>query len=156
MLSWLESTPYAEWIQISLYGWAINLTFHALGTATVIGIIIVTGLRLLGLFQPLPYTLLYKLLGLAWFGVAVNVFTGFSLFMSNATHYVFDDITFIIKMTFVFSGIATIWYTQKVIKRDAATWEATGTVSSLGVKLAIGSFVIWTCAMIAGRLVAYL
>lgn len=152
----MESTWYAEWIQISLYGWAINLTFHALGTATVIGIIIVVGLRLLGLFRPIPYTLLYNLLGLAWIGVAVNVFTGFSLFMSNATHYVFDDITFIIKMVFVISGITTIWYTQKVIKRDAAAWEATGTVSSLGVKLTIGSFVIWTVAMIAGRLTAYL
>ena len=155
MLSWLESTPYAEWIQISLYGWAINLTFHALGTATVIGIIIVVGLRLLGLFQPIPYALLYKLLGLAWIGVAVNVFTGFSLFMSNATNYIVD-ITFGIKMIFVVSGIATIWYTQKVIKRDAAAWEATGTVSSIGVKLTIGSFVVWTCAMIAGRLTAYL
>ncbi len=155
MLSWLESTWYAEWIQISLYGWAINLTFHALGTATVIGIIIVVGLRLLGLFQPIPYTLLYKLLGLAWIGVAINVFTGFSLFMSNATNYVVD-VTFVIKMIFVVFGIVTIWYTQKVIKRDAAAWEAGARVSSLGVKLAIGSFVVWTVAMIAGRLTAYL
>jgi len=155
VLSWLESTWYAEWIQISLYGWAINLTFHALGTATVIGIIIVVGLRLLGLFQPIPYTLLYKLLGLAWIGVAINVFTGFSLFMSNATNYVVD-VTFVIKMIFVVFGIVTIWYTQKVIKRDAAAWEAGARVSSLGVKLAIGSFVVWTVAMIAGRLTAYL
>ena len=155
MLSWLESTWYAEWIQISLYGWAINLTFHALGTATVVGLIIVTGLRLLGLFQPIPYALLYKLLGLAWIGVVINIISGFSLFMSQATSYVVD-ITFVIKMIFVVFGMVTIWYTQKVIKRDAAAWEAAGTVSSLGVKLATGSFAIWTCAVIAGRLIAYL
>lgn len=155
MLSWLETTSLALWVRESLWGWPITLTAHAVGTAMVVGIIFVTSLRLFGFFQPIPYGIVNRLLALAWIGIAINVISGFSLFTSNATNYAVAG-SFIVKMAFVISGIVVTWYMQKIARRDAMAWQAAGAVSPLGLKLAIGSFAIWTCVLVTGRLMAYL
>src|SRR5215467_6968414 len=54
VLNWLERTPYAEWVNES-WGWPLALTIHAFGTATVVGLIFIIGLRLAGLFSTIPY-----------------------------------------------------------------------------------------------------
>ena len=55
MLEWLAHTPYAEWVNQS-WGWAFALTIHAFGTATVVGLMFIIGLRLFGLFPTIPYS----------------------------------------------------------------------------------------------------
>ena len=78
MLEWLAHTPYAEWVNVS-WGWALALTIHAFGTATVIGLMFIIGLRLLGLFRTIPYTSLNKLLPLVWIAIACQIVSGFTL-----------------------------------------------------------------------------
>ena len=153
-LSWLESTAYAEWILFGT-GWQIMLTLHALGLATVVGTALLIDLRILGWYKPIPYTALGELLGLAWIGIAVNIASGLSLFTSQATMYV-TNVPFLIKISLVILGIINVVYMRKALKQEAATWEATRVVSSRGRILAITSLVIWTGAVVTGRLIAYL
>ena len=42
------------------------------------------------------------------------------------------------------------------MKREAAGWEAAGTVSSRGVKFVAASCLLWAAVTIGGRLTAYL
>ena len=131
------------------------LTLHALGLATIIGIIFSLDLRMLGMFDTIPYTSLHKLLSIAWFGIALNTFTGLSIFMTQASTYVTSP-PFLIKITFIILGCVNLWYMQKVLKQEAVNWDTAGTVTSVGQGLAASSLFFWIVAVVTGRLIAYL
>ena len=154
-LSWLEASSYANWIAGSAYGWVIMLSLHAIGIATIVGIMFVINLRLLGLYKTIPCASLGKYLEIVWYGIGLNLFTGLSIFTSQATFYI-TSIPFLLKITFIVVGSVNLYYTQKILKSDAANWDATGTVPTLVLVLAASSLVFWTMAVVTGRLIAYL
>jgi hypothetical protein len=161
LLSWLESTAYAEWIlglseaPYSDYGWPIMLGSHSLGLAIIVGVVIIINLRLLGLYSAIPYTSLAKFLPVAWVGFAINLFTGLSLFTTQATIYI-TNVPFLTKMTFIILGTANLVFTSKHLKREGAAWESAGTVSQAGTLLAATSLAFWALAIMTGRLIAYI
>ncbi len=154
-LSWLEGTAYSEWIVAGLLGWPLMLSMHALGLAAIVGIMFAINLRMLGFFKPIPFTGLSPLLAFGWVGITVNVFSGLSLFMAQATFYV-TSAPFLFKITFVILGIANLHLTQRVLRQEADAWQASGAVSRMGTGLAISSIAFWTLAVVCGRLIAYL
>ena len=156
MLESLENSAYAQWmLGESLFGWPLMLTVHAFGTAVVIGFIFISDLRLIGFFRAIPYTSLNKLFPVMWIAVVFQALSGFSLWMTKPTKYVTDG-AFVAKFSFVILGIVVIGIFQHTFKREAANWEAAGTVSSRGIKLVGASFLVWSAVLIAGRLTAYL
>ncbi len=155
MFNWLESTSYAEWIQISLWDWAIMLTLHAIGTATIVGINFVAGLRLVGFFRSIPCTSLNQFIKITWFALALNFVSGFSLFMSNASNYG-TELWFLMKMGFVILASVATWQVQKAVKQDGAAWDSAGAVSATAIRLAISSLALYSALVIMSRLVAYL
>ena len=154
-LSWLESTAYSQWIVAGLTGWPLMLSMHAVGLALIVGIMFTLNLRVFGYFKPIPYSALSGLMSIGWVGIAMNVFSGLSLFMAQATFYV-TNLPFIVKITFILLGIANLHYMQKILNREAAGWDATGVVPQIGTILAASSLVFWTIAVVTGRLIAYL
>ena len=61
----------------------------------------------------------------------------------------------------VFLLVETTWAQKEAMyssinKREAANWEAAGTVSSRGIKFVGATFLLWCAVLIAGRLTAYL
>jgi hypothetical protein len=153
-LSWLESTAYVNWMLSSLVAYPFMLTVHALGLALTVGVLLALDLRLLGLYPTIPLTSLERLLRIAWVGIALNAFTGVSIFMTEATRYV-TSVPFILKMVFVALGIANLSATQRLLRRHAATLESPH-VPPRGRGLAISSMLFWTMAVVTGRLIAYL
>ena len=154
-LHWLEQTSYSQWILVSTVGWPLVLSAHAIGLAIVVGVMVALSIRLLGLYGTIPYTSLRELSHIAWVGIAINVFTGVSLFMTQATMYI-TSYPFLVKITFIVFGIVNLVYMQKVLKRDAAAWQADNVVPPLGRALAGSSIFFWITALVAGRLIAYL
>ena len=157
MLSWLESTAYSEWIVAGLVGWPLMLSMHAVGLAIVVGILFALNMRMLGYFKPIPYVALSELMSYSWIGIALNVFSGFSLFMAQAT-FCITNFPFLAKITFIVLGIVNVHYTQRVLKREAAGWDAadTDTVPQMSLLLAGSSLAFWILAVVGGRLIAYL
>jgi len=131
------------------------LVAHAIGLAIVVGILLALNLRLLGLYGAIPLTSLHELMRVGWAGVAINVVTGLSLFATQATFYV-TNFPFLVKIAFVVLGCLNLAYAQKVLRRDAAAWQAAGSVGPLGRVLAVSSLFFWVMAVVAGRLIAYL
>ena len=155
MFEMLAQTPYAEWVRESLWGWPLALTVHAFGTAAVIGLIFIIGLRVVGLFRTIPYTSLNRLFPIIWTGVVLQVMSGFSLWMTKPEQYVGAGM-FLAKFTFVVTGIVVTAFFQNTIRRDAAAWDAAGTVSSRGAKFAAAAALVWAAVLVTGRLTAYL
>jgi hypothetical protein len=154
MLDWLGSTPYAIYIQESIYGWAIMLTIHAFGNAIIVGTIIIVALRLLGTFRPLPYTLMQRLMPLIWIGLVLQVGSGFSLFLTKPARYLGDGL-FQWKLGLVVAGIVATIYLQKTLKREASGWQETNSVSSNGLRFVTAAALFWAGVLIMGRLTAY-
>ena len=154
MLEWLGQTEFAFWVQASLYGWAIMLTIHAFGNAIVVGTIIVVALRVFGVFKPIPYTLLRRLLPILWLGLVIQVLSGFSLFTTKPDRY-FADGLFQWKLLFVVAGIVSTIYLQRMLKREEGNWEASNAVTTRGMRMAAVTAVVWALVLVMGRLTAY-
>lgn len=155
MLEWLESTRFSAWVRTELWGWPLALTLHALGTALVIGFILIIGLRLFGLFKLIPYTLLNRLFPIVWAALVLQFLSGFTLWMTKPTQYV-DDVAFVLKSLFIIVGVILTLSFYRTIQREAASWEAKAAVSSRGVRLGAAALLVWCVVLVAGRLTAHL
>ena len=155
MIEWLDSTEYAIWFRESLWGWPTALTFHAFGTAVVIGFVFIIALRMLGLFRTIPFTSLKTFFPIIWVAVLVQAWSGFSLWMTKPARYMNDGM-FQSKFSLVVASIIVMAYFNVLFRREAAKWDAAGSVSSWGVKVVAVSTLLWAGVLVAGRLTAYL
>jgi hypothetical protein len=156
VLAWLEATQFGVWVRSdTLWGWPVALTIHAFGTALVIGFIFIISLRLLGLFETIPFTSLSRMFPVIWIAIVVQFLSGFVLWMTKPTRYV-ADVAFLLKFSLVLVGIVLTLYVYATIKREAASWETKGAVSSRGVKFVAVTLLVWCSVLVAGRLTAYL
>ncbi|HEX3483837.1 MAG TPA: hypothetical protein VHT51_02185 [Micropepsaceae bacterium] len=154
MLDWIQNTAYATWVRES-WGWPFALTLHAFGNAIVVGLSLIIFLRILGLFRTIPYTSLNKLVPIMWIGVAIQVYSGFTLWSSKPMKYLGDGL-FQWKFSLVVLGVIVTWYFQNTLNRETANWTAAGTVTSKGVKIVAATALVWSAVLVAGRLTAYL
>jgi hypothetical protein len=155
VLAGLENSEFSVWLRGELWGWPLALTLHALGTALVMGFIFIICLRLLGLFETIPYNSLKRLFPVIWAALGLQLLTGFALWMTKPTRYV-ADVAFLLKFLFVIIGVVLTGYLYGAIKREAASWDAAGAVSSNGAKFVAPSLLAWCIVLVAGRLTAYL
>ena len=154
MLALLEGSQAAAWIRDELWGWPVALALHEFGTAVIVGFILIIGLRLFGLFETIPYAALSRLFPVIWIAFVLQLLTGFALWMTKATQYVFD-VAFMLKIAFVLLGAILTLYFQGAVRREAASWDATG-VSSRVLKFVAATVLVWCSVLVTGRLTAYL
>ena len=155
MLEWLESTQFSAWVRNELWGWPLALTLHAFGTALVIGFVLIIALRLLGFFRLIPYTLLDRLFPVIWVALVLQFLSGFALWMTKPTQYVVD-VAFLLKFSLVIVGALLTLSLYRTVKREDASWETKGAVSSRGVKLVAAALLVWCVVLVASRLTAHL
>ena len=154
MLDWITNTDYATWVRQS-WGWALALTFHAFGTAIIVGLIFIITLRLLGFFRSIPYTSLNRLLPVIWIGFIVQVASGTTLWVSKPARYLADGL-FQWKFTFVvFAAVVTIFFHQ-MLKRETPKWQASGAVTTRAMRFVAITALLWAAVLVTGRLTAYL
>src|SRR5229473_2369627 len=87
--------------------------------------------------------------------LGLQLLSGFALWMTKPTRYM-ADAAFLLKFSFVIIGIILTLYLYGSIKREAASWDAAGAVSSRGTKFVAPSLLVWCVVLVAGRLTAYL
>jgi hypothetical protein len=156
VLQYLEDSAFSEWARgESLWGWPFALTVHAWGTAIVIGFIFIIGLRLLGFFRTIPLTSLSRLFPIVWIAVVLQVFSGFTLWMTKPSKYL-SDWAFIIKFSLVSSGLVVTWFYFNTLRRESPEWEAKGAIPRRGYGFVAATMVWWAAVLVAGRLTAYL
>ncbi len=160
MLETLEGSQFSALIRTELWGWPLALTLHAFGTALVISFVLIICLRLVGMFETIPYPALQRFFVVVWWAMGLQLVTGFVLWMAKPTRYVADT-AFMLKLALVVVGIFLLAYFQRLVKRQAVSSEAGGTGSAEAVAsgrttLVVATVLIWCGALVAGRLTAYL
>ena len=154
-LEWLEFSLLAEWVAASLWGYPITLSTHGVGLAIVVGIIFMLCLRLLGAFEGLPYQTVLSYMKLAWAGFLLNFVSGVMLFSAQATTFV-TSTPFLIKIVAILIAATVAGFMQEKVRVGASVWDSGTSVPGNVKILAILSLVLWSVAIIAGRLIAYL
>jgi hypothetical protein len=145
-LEWIEGSALGVYVQEDPWGFAIALSMHAVGMATVLGIVVVTNLRVLGHVREIPVLSYSSLFAIAWGGFAINLISGLMLYASHATEYTFQ-VVFMLKLALLLvGGILMKVLMDKV--RQGAEQGVLKTIS--GICLAC-----WFGAVITGRLMAY-
>lgn len=145
-LIWIESSALGIYIKEDPWGFAIALSMHAVGMAMVLGVVVVTNLRVLGYIKEIPVLSYSGLFGAAWLGFAINLISGLMLYSSHATEYTFQ-LVFILKLSLLTIG----GILMKIMMTKIRAGADQGTIKIIsGFCLAC-----WVGAVITGRLMAY-
>ena len=147
----IEGSALATWTRESPSIWAYPtiLTLHTFGLAIVVGANTVLDFRLLGFGRRIPVAALHSLFPVMWWAFLLNFVTGVLLFMSDATHKSTQGV-FYVKLGLIGLALLTVKGVRTALNDAAA--QTTGRARNL----AILSLALWTGAIIAGRLMAYL
>jgi hypothetical protein len=154
---WLENTAIGMWTRESPSIWAYPtvLTLHTVGLGMLVGANAIVDLRLLGFAPRLPLLSLAPLYRFMWAGFAINAITGVLLFVANATTKSTQPV-FYLKLALIAAAlIVTAAIRRAVARQGSGAHDSTASVRS-PAKLAVVSLVLWTGAIAAGRLMAYL
>jgi hypothetical protein len=153
-LNALEQSQFSKWLlqSNSIFAYPTFLFLHTVGMAMVAGVSAAIDLRLLGLAPAIPVRPLERLYPVMWWGFGINLATGTALVIADATTKLTNP-DFLVKMTFVFGGIAILAIMRKRIFRFPALDKALLPASAK--PLAWISLACWTGAITCGRLLAY-
>lgn len=150
-LTWLQETEFAQFLASDPYAYPVLLCFHAIGMATVVGLVWVMSARVLGYPRLLPISIFQRLSTLALWGFAINALSGLLIFSTEATR-VIDNTEFIIKMICIVLGGVFAWY----ITRAARQIEPGTDSFPLPARIvAVLASLMWLLAIIYGRQIAY-
>jgi hypothetical protein len=153
-LVWVEQLRFSLWLNESSSVWAypMFLFMHTFGLSIVAGGAAMIDFAVIGLWPKVPIKPLERLFPIIWVGFGINLVTGVSMLMKDATTKV-TNVDFWIKMVFVLAGTALLPMMRKRIFADPALDRVP--TSGAARRLAWASLLCWFGAIIAGRLIAY-
>jgi len=152
---WLEMSALAEWVGASMIGYPLMLASHGVGMAIVIGIIFMLNLRLIGCFRGISLGSFNGLLKLAWCGFVLNFLSGCALFTAQATVFI-ESTPFLIKVFAIFLAGINAALLQSALRKNADHWDSGVELPRSVQIMAVSSITLWSIAIIAGRMIAYL
>ena len=154
LLASIEGSALAVWTRESPSIWAYStiLTLHTFGLATVVGANAVIDFRLLGLAPRIPLAALRPLFPIMWWAFAINFVTGILLFMADATTKSAQWMFYTKLAMIALAVLVTLSVRNGLVRQDP---HIEPRVPANLRTLAIVSLVLWTAAIVAGRLLAY-
>src|SRR3954470_12846738 len=150
----LQNSAFTDWFlgSPSIWAYPTVLTLHTVGMAILVGASFVVNLRVLQVSGLIPLHRLQPLYRFIWVGFTINLASGVVLFVTEAADRVVDRV-FYVKL----GSIALALALGAVVKRQAIDPTGAPPVASLQTRsLAAASLGLWTVAIVAGRLMAYL
>ena len=153
-LASIEGSALATWTRESpsIWGYPTILTLHTFGLAIVVGANAVVNFALLGFAPRIPVLSLRRLFPILWWAFALNFLTGVLLFMSDATTKA-GQWVFYVKLALIVVALLVARAQSKSLRGQRGS---PGYVTANLRTLSVSSLVLWTGAIIAGRLLAYL
>jgi len=150
----LQDSAFTEWIlgSDSIWTYPTVLTLHTVGMAILVGASFVINLRVLQVAGAIPLQRLRPLYRFIWIGFAINLASGLVLFVTEAADRVVDPV-FYVKMG---SIVLAVWIAIVLKRRAIDPGNAPEVTTRQSRSLAAVSLGLWTIAIVAGRLMAYL
>lgn len=150
----LQDSAFTEWFlgSDSIWTYPTVLTLHTVGMAMLVGASFVINLRILQVAGAIPLQRLQPLYRIVWIGFGINLLSGLVLFVTEAADRIVDPV-FYVKM----ASIAVALWFGVIVKRCAIDRvEALAAAPAQSRALGAASLVLWTVAIVSGRLMAYL
>jgi hypothetical protein len=146
-LLWYEEGPVGLFIRESLWGYPIVLFCHAVGMATVMGVVVVLNMRVLGFAKELSVPAFARLFNIAWLGFFINLISGLILFAGSTSSYVFQG-TFQLKIGAIVLGGILMKFVMGAVRdnKPLVTQKL----------LSVVCLLCWIVGVVTGRLMAYL
>lgn len=135
-------------IRESLWGYPIVLSSHAVGMATVMGVVVALNFRVLGFAKDISILAFDKLFLIGWVGFIINLISGLILFCGSSSVYFFQG-SFQLKIGFIVVG----GILMKVIMNNVRAGISEGGMIKL---ISAACIACWFGGVITGRLMAYL
>jgi hypothetical protein len=150
----LQSSAFTEWFlgSDSIWTYPTVLTLHAAGMAILVGASFVIHLRVLQVAGAIPLRRLLPLYRFVWIGFAINLLSGLVLFVTEAADRIIDPV-FLVKIG---SIAAALWLGLIVKHRVIGRRESPEVTTVRSRSMAAAALALWTIAIVAGRLMAYL
>ena len=153
----VNDSSLATSLKLSRYAFPIIEGVHLLGLAFSVGLLMLIDLRLMGLFlrSESAGQVLRQLRPLAIGGFVVTFATGFVLFAASASELIVSKVFLFKLVVLALAGINAVLFEFK-LGRHRSGWANSGRLP-WGVKAAgWTSFVLWSAAVISGRMIPYL
>jgi hypothetical protein len=150
----LQNSAFTDWFlgSPSIWAYPTVLTLHTVGMAILVGASFVINLRVLQVSGLIPLHRLQPLYRFIWIGFTINLVSGLILFITEAADRVVDPV-FGVKM----ASIAVALALGVVVKRRSIDPTGAPQVATVQTRsMAAVSLGMWTIAIVAGRLMAYL
>ena len=152
-LEFLESTPFSEWVLISMLGFPTLIALHSIGMAVAAGLTIVVTLHLYRIVPGIPEAKLPGILRIAMWGFMLNLVTGLAIFIPRGTDYL-TNITFLVKMLLVLiSAAILVWLKSHFTNIANGSGDVHRSVRAR--RLSLVSSATWIGGIVTGRLIAY-
>lgn len=151
----LENSAYAIWVRESpsILAFTSILALHAIGLAIIVGLNVVVALRLLGFVPEIPVAKLKQLYPWMYVGFTINALSGGSLMIANLRGEL-ENWMFLTKLGFIALAMINMEIMRTRVFDDPVL-VAGGALPRAARIFAINSLVLWSLAMIAGRLTSY-
>jgi hypothetical protein len=155
LLHSIENTGLGIWVRESgsLWAYPTIIFLHSVGLSLVVGFSAVIDLRLLGVAPRVPLAPLEKLFPLMWSGVWLTAISGVALLVADASTFLLAPLMYF-KLGVVALGVVNLAMIRRRVFANPAVLE--GRVPPRARALAVTSLVLWTAAMTAGRMTAYI
>ena len=150
----LQDSAFTDWFlgSPSIWAYPTVLTLHTVGMAILVGASFVVNLRILQIGSAIPPHRLRPLYRFVWIGFAVNLLSGVVLFVTQAADRVADPV-FGVKMASIALALGFgLWVKRRAIDPP----DAPHMTDARSRALAAAALGLWTVAIVAGRLMAYL
>lgn len=154
MLDSLEQSALGQWVAYSPAGYYIMLAFHAIGLAMLVGSVTVIDLRLLGFVRGINEKAMAGLIKFAWFGLAVNVVSGISLFTSEANKAFYSN-SFRVKILLMVCGVISTVVLNRTVLQPTFHKGGEAVSASNARAQAYLSLTLWLATIIVARLMSY-
>ena len=153
LLKATQQSAFANWVQQAVYPYVITL--HAIGLATLVGLLLVIDLRVLGFAKALPLPALRRLMPVVWIGFWINAVSGTMLFAIDAKKDFYSTL-FRTKLSAIAIGlILGSAINSKVLNGVGAQVQPEADTAWPAKAMAVASLLCWVGAIISGRLLAY-
>jgi hypothetical protein len=162
----IENSAFAVWVRESpsIFAYTTILALHAMGLAIVVGLNVIVSLRLLGFGAELPLAPMRKLFPWMYLGFTINALSGLALLAANASNDL-GNWMFLTKLTLILLAMVNLELTRpfafnpqsSVVAAAGASVDASvDALRAARVRaVAVGALVLWSGAIVAGRLTEY-
>ena len=150
----LQDSTFTDWFlgSASIWTYPTVLTLHTIGMAILVGASFVVNLRVLQVAGEIPLQRLAPVYRFIWAGFVINLFSGVVLFVTQAADRVQDPV-FYVKLG---SIALALWFGVLVKRASIDAADAPQVTPPRSRRLAAAGLGLWTIAIVAGRLMAYL